>query len=113
MAHITTWESEALEHLPLIMRGGRPPKYVTYGGIDAFNAQKTDEKRSLPLAEVRRQMDETHKRLLAFIRSAPSDQFAHETRARRRLRLDAYGHYALHARAIREWRARPESEPRP
>jgi len=37
IAHVTTWEEEALTHLPLIIAGGRPPRYSTsYGGIDAF-----------------------------------------------------------------------------
>ena len=46
-AHVTTWEEEALEHLPLILKGGTPPRYsVQYGGIDAFNARMTEQKRS-------------------------------------------------------------------
>jgi hypothetical protein len=45
LAHVTTWEEEALKHLPLIIEGGSPPRYVTYGGIDAFNAQMTEQKR--------------------------------------------------------------------
>jgi hypothetical protein len=45
VAHVTWWEEEALTHLPLIMAGGRPPRYsATYGGIDAFNAQMTERK---------------------------------------------------------------------
>ena len=37
LAHVTTWEEEALTHLPLIQKGGTPPRYsVRYGGIDAF-----------------------------------------------------------------------------
>jgi hypothetical protein len=39
IAHVTTWEREALAHLPLIASGGRPPRYsTTYGGIYAFKA---------------------------------------------------------------------------
>jgi hypothetical protein len=105
IAHVTTWEEEALKHLPLIIAGGRPPRYSTsYGGIDAFNAQTTEQKRGLSLADVRRQQEEIHRQLVAFIRSAPDGQFTQETRARRRLRLDTYGHYPLHTEAIREWR---------
>jgi hypothetical protein len=104
LAHVTTWEEEALKHLPLIIAGGRPPRYVTYGGIDAFNARMTEQKRGLSLSEVRRQLDETHRRLLDFIESAPEDQLRRETRFRRRLRLDTYGHYPIHTEAIREWR---------
>jgi uncharacterized protein (TIGR03083 family) len=106
LAHVTIWEEEALTHLPLIVAGGRPPRYVTYGGIDAFNARMIAQTRSLSLSEVRRRLDETHRRLIAFIQSAPAGQFARETRARRRLRLDTYGHYPLHAAAIRDWQER-------
>ena len=109
LAHVTTWEEEALKHLPLIIEGGRPPRYVTYGGIDAFNAQMTEQKRGLSLSDVRRQLDETHRRLIDFIRSAPEDQLAGETRFRRRLRLDTYSHYPKHAEAIRDWREQPKS----
>jgi hypothetical protein len=105
LAHVTTWEEEALTHLPLILKGGQPPRYsVRYGGINAFNAQMTEQKRSLSLPEVLRQLDETHRRLIDFIRSAPDDQFIGETRFRHRLRLDTYSHYPKHAEAIRKWR---------
>ena len=105
IAHVTWWEEEALAHLPHILAGGRPPRYsVTYGGIDAFNARMTEQKKDSSLAEVRRQQDEVHRRLITLIRSAPDDQVAAETRFRRRLRLDTYGHYPKHTRAIRKWR---------
>ena len=105
LAHVTTWEEEALTHLPLILAGGTPPRYsVKYGGIDAFNARMTEQKASLSLAVVRRQLDGTHRRLIDFVRRTPEDQLSRETRFRRRLRLDTYGHYPLHAEAIRRWR---------
>ena len=106
IAHVTWWEEEALKHLPLIREGGRPPRYsVAYGGIDAFNALMTDKRRHLTLAEVLRQRDEVHARLTAYVRDAPEELFTRETRFRRRLRLDTYSHYPIHAKAIREWRA--------
>ena len=107
IAHVTWWDEEALKHLPLIFEGGRPPRYsVTYGGIDAFNAMMTEQKRDLSLAEVREQFVETHHRLVAYLRSVPAEHLIGDTRFRRRLRLDTYGHYPLHAQAIREWRER-------
>jgi hypothetical protein len=106
IAHVTWWEEEALTHLPLIREGGRPPRYsVKYGGIDAFNARMTERRRGLALAEVLRQHDEVHAQLVAYLRQAPPELFATETRFRRRLKLDATGHYPLHAKAIRAWRA--------
>ena len=107
LAHVTTWEEEALKHLPLILKGGRPPRYsVRYGGINTFNAQMTERKRGLSLSEVLKQLDETHRRLIAYIHRAPEEQFTRETRFRRRLRLDTYSHYPKHARAIWQWRER-------
>ncbi len=105
IAHITWWEEEALTHLPLVLSGGRPPRYsLTYGGIDAFNAKRMEEKRSLSLTDVIQQRDATHHRLTEYLRAAPLVELPSETRFRRRLRLDTYGHYRLHAEAIRAWR---------
>lgn len=112
LAHVTTWEEEALKHLPLILEGGTPPRYsVAYGGIDAFNARMTEQKRGLSLAEVRRELHETHRRLIDFIHAAPADQHSRETRFRHRLRLDTWSHYPQHTAAIREWRARRGAGP--
>lgn len=106
LAHVTTWEEEALTHLPHILEGTRPPRYSTlYGGIDAFNALRTEQKRSLSPDDVLRQFEDVHRQLVAYIAQAPEDQFAVETRFRRRIRLDTYSHYPHHAQAIRQWRA--------
>jgi hypothetical protein len=105
IAHVTWWEEEALTHLPEMLRGRRPPRYsVLYGGIDTFNAQMAERKQALSLADVLREQDETHRRLIALIERAPADQITTDTRWRHRLRLDTYGHYPKHAAAIRKWR---------
>jgi mono/diheme cytochrome c family protein len=107
IAHVTWWEEEALKHLPLILTGGRPPRYsLQYGGIDAFNAQMTEQTRGLSLADVLRQQDETHRRLIDYVQRTPEEPFTRETRFRRRLRLDTYSHYPKHAQAIQAWRER-------
>jgi hypothetical protein len=106
LAHVTTWE-EALKYLPLILTGGRPPRYIQSGGIDAFNAQMAEQKRDMALPEVLRQLEETHPWLLDYLHSVPEEHFTRETPFRHRLRLDAYSHYPLHARAIQEWLERP------
>ena len=107
LAHVSWWEEEALKHLPGILQGVRPPRYsVTYGGIDAFNAQMTELKRSLSLAEVRQHFTGTHSRLIAYLQSVPEEQFITETRFRRRLKLDTFGHYPIHTQAVQAWRAR-------
>jgi len=105
IAHVTWWEEEALTHLPLVLAGGKPPRYsVTHGGIDAFNARMTEQRKHVSLAQVLEQQDEVHRRLVAFVADVPDEQATGETRFRRRLRLDTYGHYPKHAAAIRAWR---------
>ncbi|HEX8132353.1 MAG TPA: maleylpyruvate isomerase N-terminal domain-containing protein, partial [Actinomycetes bacterium] len=49
LAHVTTWEEEALQHLPLIIAGGTPPRYAAQGGLDAFNARATEAGRGRSL----------------------------------------------------------------
>ena len=106
IAHVTCWEEETLAHLPLILAGGTPPRYsVRYGGIDAFNQLMTNQRRKLSLQEILGQRDAVHARVLDFVRVIPEEQIATETRLRRRLRLDTYGHYAKHSLSIRNWRA--------
>jgi hypothetical protein len=112
LAHVTTWEEEALKHLPSILEGRRPPRYsVSYGGIDAFNARTTQEKAELSLPDVLRQLDETHQRIIELVRRAPETLLTRETRFRRRLRLDTFSHYPKHMVAIQRWRERQSNTP--
>lgn len=107
LGHITTWEEESLTHLPAILESRRIPTYSQlHGSLDRFNAKSFEEKRAVPLREILSRLNETHQRLLDFVEHAPEEQIAHETRFRRRLRLDTYSHYPEHARAIQAWRHR-------
>src|SRR5260370_2442020 len=75
LEHVTTWEEEALKHLPLILKGRKPPRYsVTYGGIKAFNALATKEKKGLSLSEVLQQTDPLPQRLTPLIKQPPQHQ---------------------------------------
>ena len=107
IAHVTIWEGEALKHLPLIAQGGRPPRYsVAYGGIDAFNDQQIAASRSRELSDVLRGSMETHRQLITYLEDVPPELLASTSRFRRRLRLDTYSHYPIHAEQIRAWRSR-------
>jgi hypothetical protein len=89
IAHITTWEEEALKSLPMIMQDHKLPRYKDlYGGLNAFNALMTEKKRGLSLSDVLKQLETTHMKLISFINNAPEELFTTETRFRRRLRLD-------------------------
>jgi hypothetical protein len=105
LAHVTTWEEEALKYLPLIAAGSRPPRYSTqYGGIDAFNALTAQRNKDLSLGDVIMRLNDIHGRLVSYVRTVPEELFLRETPFLRRLRLGTYGHYAKHTEAIIEWR---------
>lgn len=105
LAHVSWWEEEALKYLPLVLEGRQPPRYsVQYGGINAFNARMTELRKSLTLDEIHRQLEQTHARLLEYLETVPEEQFRTETRFRHRLKMDTYGHYPEHTRAVLAWR---------
>jgi hypothetical protein len=104
MGHITTWEEEALKSLPLILARGTPKSYGEYGGVDAFNAQESAEKRSLSLDKTRQMLTVTHQTLLDRIVEIPDK--AADAEFERRLGEDTWEHYEEHAAQIRAWRIR-------
>jgi len=105
LAHVTTWEEEALKYLPLIAQGQRPPRYKDlYGGLDSFNEQMAARKKALPLNVVIDQLQTTHRQLLDYLAAEPEEYLTRETPFRRRVRLDTYSHYPIHAQSILEWR---------
>jgi uncharacterized damage-inducible protein DinB len=99
LAHMSTWEEEALKALPRILEGKRLPRY---GSIDAFNAREQERRRSLSLAQVKGELDTTHRRLIAFLESLSESAFTE--RFVHRLRLDTLKHYREHAGQIAAWR---------
>ena len=101
MLHVATWEEEALRALPIIMDGRRPPRY---GGVDGFNARQSEAYAGHTLEQARESMQSSHRRLLSFLDTVPESWFRTETRFRHRLRLDTWGHYAEHTKAILTWR---------
>ena len=104
LTHVTTWEEEALKSVPVILEGGRLPRYSHSGGIDAFNSREQDRKRGLTLDQIMQEQTDTHGRLTTFLVTVPESAYASENRLIRRLRWDTYGHYREHAAEIVRWR---------
>ena len=105
IAHVTWWDAEALAHLPVVLEGGKPPKYSqTWGGIDAFNAAMTARDAGMPLDEVRARAAGTHARLVDYVRNVDPALLTPTSRFRHRLKLDSFGHYPIHTAQILAWR---------
>ncbi|HXG42685.1 MAG TPA: DinB family protein [Dehalococcoidia bacterium] len=101
LCHIATWEEEFLQAAPVILEGRPLPRY---GSIDAFNARDMERWQGLSLAEAWQRARETHRRLLECLQTLPHVPGRTESRLRRRLRWDTWGHYQEHAAQLREWR---------
>jgi hypothetical protein len=105
VCHVTTWEKEALKALPLITQGKPLPRYAdAYGGLNAFNELRRNEKADMSVADAHLEMEATHRELLTFLDRVDDSWFVTETPFRRRLRLDTYSHYQEHTTAVWEWR---------
>ncbi len=99
LAHIATWEEESIKMLPLILENKPLPRY---GNIHAFNAREQERKRHLSLEQVKAELEDTHRRLTAFLESVPESSLT--DRFLRRLRLATVKHYQEHAGQIAVWR---------
>ena len=105
IAHVAIWEEENLKNLPLIVEEKPLKRYSTlYGGIDAFNALKADEKRKLSLEDVLAYSQTTHAALKDMLASFPAEAYKTNARFVRRVRADTVDHYPEHAQSILAWR---------
>jgi len=104
MNHISTWEEEAMQNIPLILSGESTPRYSASGGIEAFNARSQQDKKDLALSRIKREFYATHQRFINYISSIPGSSFENNSRLAKRIRLDGYAHYAEHSAQILQWR---------
>jgi len=101
MAHVATWNEEAIKALPVILEDKPLPRYM---GIDAFNAREQERKQYLSLEQVKRETLATYNKLTDYLQNLPEAAF-NRPRFNKRLRLDTIGHYREHAAQIAVWRA--------
>jgi hypothetical protein len=105
LAHISTWEEEAIKVFILILDGKPVPLYRRYGGIDAFNAREQERKRYLTLEQVKDELAATHQRLLQMLKETDESVYSIDKRLAKRFRYDTFGHYLEHADQIKKWRS--------
>lgn len=106
LGHVTTWEQATMTLSQHQIDGTKPPGWSDDEpwDLDAFNARESAGKAALPLDEVRRQLAETHERLLAWLPTIPDEHLATGSDVEDRLKADTWDHYPEHAAAIRAWR---------
>ena len=104
LAHVAVWDAVVLEVLPGILETGRHPEDDETSDLDTFNARMTEEKRGLSLDQVRRELEQSHQRVLDYLRGATPEEVAANEPFRDRLAADTWDHYPEHTAAIRTWR---------
>jgi uncharacterized damage-inducible protein DinB len=105
MSHISTWEEEALQNIPLILDGEATPRYSSSGGITAFNDRAQTDKKEYTLSRVKREFYATHQKFVTFLSALPDAVYLNNSRLAKRIRLDGYDHYQEHTAQIEIWRA--------
>ncbi len=101
LGHITTWESETIGNIERFLDPQRGDMR-SYPDADRFNEGAAQAKKALPLAEVTRDLEETHAGLLEFLKSLPEPAFQQEEISRR-IKMDTHDHYKEHAETISSW----------
>ena len=75
-----------------------------YEDFDTYNDEEVARKAPLSLAEIARQLDDTHSRLLAAINSVPDQRWDNDPAMQEHIQGESYSHYREHYQQIQEWR---------
>ena len=108
IGHVATWDQEAIQALRRYLSDRDTKALVTWPDVDDFNARETARKRDTSLAELRRQLDETHLQIVELVSGLAEEEFA-SSEVEARIRIDTYDHYADHTAQILCWLAGPDA----
>jgi len=106
LIHISGWHREMIPALQRIGRGEPPyPDGVSYDDFDAWNARFVDAKRGVKVADVRAELEASHRDFVAAAAGLTDEHLAAGA-ARELFSGVGAAHYREHAGQIREWRGR-------
>ena len=75
---------------------------VTWLDVDKFNARQWEVKRKRELADLRIELEDTHRELVDLLSGLPEEHFG-SNEVHERIRIDTYEHYEDHGLEIRRW----------
>lgn len=103
LIHISGWHRVMIPALERVSRGEPPYPPGTYDDFDAWNARFVAEKSGVKVADVRTELEASHRDFLRTATAVPEHHFE----AAKEL-LDGAGtaHYREHTAQIRGWRGR-------
>jgi len=103
LIHISGWHRVMIPALGHVARGEPPYPPGTYDDFDAWNARFVAEKAGVKVADVRSELEASHR---DFLRAATHVPEGHFEAARELLDGAGTGHYREHTAQIRGWRER-------
>jgi hypothetical protein len=114
LGHMAFWAQEAAKNTELVRAGQqdqivRPDSAET---TDMWNARERRARASRPLAEVRRELEKSHRRALAALAALPEEKLSLNLDDGTFLELyavDTYDHYREHIAQVLSWRKRLEN----
>ena len=114
LGHIAFWDQEAARNLDLIANG-KAQEIVWPGSpeaIDEWNEREWRKRRPWPLARVRKEWQESHRKVEQALARLPEGKFDLDLGGRSALDLfasDTYDHYREHIQDILAWRRELET----
>lgn len=101
--HIIAWEEEVAAAFEIWKVGIEPDwSYIT--DLDEFNANNVRQRKKLPVAKVKEQLNLIHHGVLENIKSVPDDEFARRGGVPRWLVTQITSHVEEHTRRILEFK---------
>lgn len=114
LGHMAFWAQQAAKNAELV-KAGRQDEIVrpdSPEATDRWNARERFARADRPLAQVRRELDESHRRALAALADLPDEKLSLEVEGGTVLELyavDTYDHYREHIAQVLSWRKRLEN----
>jgi hypothetical protein len=114
LGHMAFWAQQAAKNAELV-KAGRQDEIVrpdSPEATDRWNARERFARADRPLAQVRRELDENHRRALAALADLPEEKLSLDVNGGTFLQLfavDTYDHYREHIAQVLSWRKRLEN----
>jgi hypothetical protein len=103
VAHTTGWHHEMIPALERMGRGEAPYPDGAYDDFDSWNARFVEARRGRSPADILRELDASHRELLAAASRLPDEEFGEGKPASGLVDGVAAAHYREHAEQIRQW----------
>ena len=114
LGHMAFWAQQAAKNTELV-KAGRQDQIVRPDNpetTDRWNARERHARADRPLAEVRRELEESHRQALAVLADLPEEKLGLELDGGIFLELyavDTYDHFREHIAQVLSWRKRLEN----